>query len=136
MLLAAAQVGLAPGVVGHVQGAFAAQLAIDAVLVHQAEHQRRRRTEHAIEPAADLLAETGLDLVRWNPHAGIHQADVTPRAPLPGTLGLHHADPLALFQQMHRRRQTGEAGADDADIRRLLAPQWRVVRPVRSQSFP
>lgn len=115
-----AQVGFATGVVRHVQRAFAAQLAIDVVFIHKAEHQGWCRTEHAVELAADFAAKSGFDLVRWNPHPGVDQPDVAPRATVTGAMGLEHTNTLALFQQMHRCRQTGKPGADDADIHRDL----------------
>ncbi|MCY1360591.1 hypothetical protein D9M69_472240 [compost metagenome] len=131
-----AQVGLATGVMRHVQRTFAAQLAIDVVLVHKAEHQGRRRPQHAVELAANRLAKPGFDLVRGNPHPGIDQPDVAPGTTMTGAMGLQHANSLALLQQMHRRRQTGKPGADDADIHRDLTLEGRIVRPLRRQFFP
>ncbi|MNP06309.1 hypothetical protein D3C76_982850 [compost metagenome] len=118
----AAQVGQPAGVVRHVQGAFAARLAVDAIPVDQREHQGRRIPQHAVEPPADVRAEAGLDLVRRNPHAGIHQPDIASRAAVPGGMRLQHADALPAFEQMQRRRQPGETGADDAHVDLALAP--------------
>lgn len=132
----AAQVGLAPGVVRHVQGAFAAQLAIDTVFVDQAEHQGRRRPQHAVELAADRLAETGLDLVRRDPHPGIHQAHVASRTTVAGAVGFQYTDPFALLQQVHGGRQAGKTRADHADIHPDLALERGIVRPLRRQYFP
>jgi hypothetical protein len=53
-----------------------------------------------------------------------------------GAMGFQHTDAFAFFQQMHRRRQTGKTGADDADIHRHLPLERRVVRPLRRQFFP
>ena len=122
LFFATAQIGLATGVMRHVQRAFAAQLAIDVVLVHQAEHQRRRGPEHAIELTADRFAETGFDLVRWNPHPGVDQPDVAPGTAVTGAMGLQHADAFALFQQMHRRRQPGETRRRSRRHRPSLRP--------------
>ena len=131
-----AQICFATGVVRHVQRAFAAQLAIDVISVDQAEHQGRCRTEHAIELTAHRFAKPGFDLVRWNPHPGVDQPDIAPRTAMTGTMGFQHADTFTLFQQMHRRRQTGKTGADDADIYPHLTLERRIVRPLRRQFFP
>jgi hypothetical protein len=120
----------------HVQRAFAAQLAIDVVLVHKAEHQRGRGPEHAIELTADRFAETGFDLVRWNPHAGVDQPDVAPGTAVASAMSLQHADAFALFQQMQRRRQPGKPGADHADIDFDFTLERRVIRPLRREFFP
>ena len=136
LLLATAQIRLALGVVRHVQRAFAAQLAIDVVLVHKAEHQRRRRPEHAVELTADRFAETGFDLVRRDPHAGVDQPDVAPGTAMAGAMGFQHADAFAFFQQMQRRRQPGEPGADHADIDFDFALERGVIRPLRREFFP
>ncbi len=136
LLLATAQIRLALGVMRHVQSAFAAQLAIDGVFIHKAEHQRRRRTEHAVELTADRLAEPGFDLVRRNPHAGVDQPDIAPGATVPCTMRFQHADAFAFFQQMQRRRQPGEPGADHADIDLDLAPERGVIRALWRERFP
>ncbi len=94
-MLATAQIRFALGVVRHVQGAFAAQLAIDVVSIHKAEHQRRRRPEHAVELTADRFAEPGLDLVRRDPHAGVDQPDVAPGAAVTCAMRFQHADAFA-----------------------------------------
>jgi len=85
---------------------------------------------------ADRLAESRLDLVRWNPHPGVDQPDVAPGAAMPRAMGFEHTDALALFQQMQRRRQSGEPGADHADIDFDLAPERRVIRSLRREFFP
>ena len=112
------------------QRAFATQLAIDAVLVHQAEDQGRRSAEHPIELAADRLAEAGLDIVGCDPHPGIDQPDIAPRTAMASAMGLQHADPLALFKQMNGRRQTGNPGTDHTDIDPDLALEPRVLGPL------
>jgi len=131
-----AQIRLAPGVVRHVQSALAAQLAIDVVFVDQAEHQRRRRAQHAVELAAHRLAETGFDLVRRNPQAGVDQPDIAPRAAMAGAMGFQHGDSLALFQQVNGRRQTGNPGADHAHIHLHFALERSAIRPARGELFP
>ena len=55
---------------------------------------------------------------------------------MPGAMGFQHTNGLALFQQMHRRRQPGEPGADDADIDFYFTLERRVVGPLRRQFFP
>ena len=89
---------------GHVQGAFAAQLTINVVLVDEAEHQGRSGAQHAVELAAHRLAEAGLDVVRRDPQAGVDQADVASRATVPSPMRFQHGNALALLQQVHRRR--------------------------------
>ncbi|MNE55820.1 hypothetical protein D3C80_1506830 [compost metagenome] len=113
-----------------------ARLAVDGVLVDQREHQRRRRTEHAVETPTDFRAEAGFDVVRRNPHAGIDQPDVAPGATMPGGMRLHHADRQPLFEQMQRRRQAGEPGTDDAHVGLVFPPQRRRLRPFGGQVFP
>ena len=136
LFFATAQIGFATGVVRHVQRTFAAQLAIDVVFVDQAEHQRRRGTEHLIQLTADVLAEPGFDLVRWNPQPGIDQPDIAPRASVPRAMGLKHGDPLALLQHMNRCRQPGDARANHAHIDRQFALERLGLRPLRCQLFP
>lgn len=131
-----AQIRLATGVVRHVQGALAAQLAVDAVFVDQAEHQGRCRAEHAIELAAHRRAKTGLDLVRRNPHPGIHQAYVAPRTTVAGAVGFEDGDAFTLFQQVNGCRQTGDTGTDHADIHVDLALERSTIRPARGELFP
>jgi hypothetical protein len=121
---------------GHVQGAFATQLAIDAVFIDETEHQGWRSPQHAVELAAHRLAEPGLDVIRRDPQPGVHQADVAPRPALPGPMGFQHSHALALFEQVHRRRQPGEACADHTDIHRDFTGERRIFRPLRRQFFP
>lgn len=63
LLLTAAQVRFTLGVMRHVQGAFAAQLAINVVFINQAEHQGRRSAEHTVELAAHGVAKSGFDVI-------------------------------------------------------------------------
>ena len=100
MLLAAAQIGFALGVMGHVQCAFAAQLAVDAVFIDQAEYQRGRGTEHAIELATDRFPETGFNIIRRDPHPGVNQSYVTTRTAMPGAMRFEHTYTFALLKQM------------------------------------
>ncbi|MNV44065.1 hypothetical protein D3C71_1358090 [compost metagenome] len=55
---------------------------------------------------------------------------------MPGAMGFQHTNRLALLQQMHRRRQPGKTGTDDADIDLYFTLERRVVRPLRRQFFP
>ena len=101
MLFAAAQISLTLGVVGHVQCAFTAQLAINAVFVDEAEYQRWRGPKHAIELTADSFAKPGFDFVRRNPQPRINQPHVAPRSPLPRAMCLQHTHAFALFEQVN-----------------------------------
>jgi hypothetical protein len=53
-----------------------------------------------------------------------------------GAMSFQHTHRFTLFQQMHCRRQTGEPGADDADIDCHFTLERRVVGPLRRQFFP
>ena len=101
LLLAAAQIGFTLGVVGHVQRAFAAQLAINAVFVDEVEHQRWRRPEHAIELTAHGFAKSGFDFVGRDPQPRVDQPHIAPRTTMPGAMRLQHTHAFALFEQMN-----------------------------------
>ncbi|MNP48870.1 hypothetical protein D3C76_1430180 [compost metagenome] len=55
---------------------------------------------------------------------------------MPGAMGFEHTHCLALFQQMHRRRQPGKTGAYDADIDFHFTLERRIVGPLWRQFFP
>ncbi|MNG12461.1 hypothetical protein D3C84_960740 [compost metagenome] len=118
------------------QGAFAAQLAIDVVTVDQGEHQRRRGAQGPVEPLADLAAEAGLDLVRRNPHAGVDQSDIAPGTAVAGAVSFEQAHALAGFQQVQGGGEAGETGPDHAHIDLDLAMQHGAFRQFGRQIFP
>ncbi|MNE08064.1 hypothetical protein D3C80_1007090 [compost metagenome] len=134
--MAGLQIGNAGGVVGHVQRAFIAGLAVDAVAFDHGEDFGRRLAQYFVQTAALLFAESHLDVVGANPGAGIDQPDVAPRATVAKLPGFQHHHALALFQQVDRRGQAGDATTDNADIRLDIAGQcdggrrcWRHVFP-------
>ncbi|MNP12080.1 hypothetical protein D3C76_1042990 [compost metagenome] len=136
LLAAAGEVGLATGVVGHVQGAFATQLAIDVVAIDQGEHQRWRGAQGLVEPLAGLVAEAGLDVVRRYPHAGIDQPDIAPGPAVAGGMGFEQAHALAGFQQVEGGGEAGETGPYHAHIHFDLAAQHGAFRQFGRQILP
>ena len=120
----------------HVQRALTAQLAVDVVFVDEAEHQRGCSAQHAVELAADLGAETGLDIIRRDPQAGVHQTYVAPRTAVAGAMSFEYGDAFTLFEQVNGRRQTGDAGADHAHIHLEFAIECGTVGAAGGEVFP
>ncbi len=132
----ALQIGHAAGVVRHVQGALAAQLAIDAEAFDGLHHQRRRPPQHGVELFSLLGAEGGDHLVRGNPGAGVDQSDITSRPAVADLVRFQHAHRTAGLQQVERRRKPGETGADHTYVGALLAVQARRSGQARRNHFP
>ncbi len=83
-----------------------------------------------------VVAETGLDVIRWNPQPGVDQPDVAPGTPMAGAMGLQDTDTLALLAQVNRRRQTGDTRTNHTDVDAQLTLEARRLGPLRRQLFP
>lgn len=53
-----------------------------------------------------------------------------------GAMGLQHSNAFTLLQQMNGRRQTGDTGADHADIHLERALERGTIRPAGGEVFP
>ena len=89
---------------GAVQRAVAHKLAVDPVLLDQGVDFRRAAAQQAQQPLAIVRAEPRRDIVGREPHAGVDQADIAPRASEADLDRLERDDLRAGLGQMQRRR--------------------------------
>ena len=118
------------------QRAVAHKLAVDAVLVDKRVDFRRAAAKQAEEALAIVGAEPLDDVVGREPHAGVDQADVAPRAAEADLDRLERHDLGPGLSQMERRREPGIAAADDRDVSPNLARKRRCRRRGRRGQFP
>ena len=119
-----------------VKRADALDLARDRVPRHEVEDRRRRMAEKVEQPRPIGLAQDLRQGIRHDPHPGIDESDIAPRAAEADLDALEHHDLGAAFRQMQGRRQAREATADDHDIGRDVPVERRRGGRGRCRAFP
>ncbi|MNG87049.1 hypothetical protein D3C79_458410 [compost metagenome] len=136
LLVAGFKVSNTTGVVSHVQGASVVCLAVNTQAFDGGENFSWRFAEHLVQATALQLAKGGFNVIGTNPGTGVDQADVAPGTAVTDFPGLQHNHRLALFEQVQRSAQTGNAAADDADVGLEFGGQFIDRRSELGDMFP
>ena len=118
------------------QRAVAHEFAREAVLVDERLNLGGPVAEQLEQPLAIIRAEPRRDIVGREPHAGVDQADVAPRAAEADLDRLQRDNPGPRLREMQRRREPGIAAADNRHVGPNLALERRGRRRRRSGHFP
>jgi hypothetical protein len=121
---------------GAVQCAGAHDLAIDAMRFDEIEHQLRRVAKDIEQALAVDGAEDAGQVIRHDPHAGIHQPDISAGGAEADFDCFQQGGVRSAPGQMQGGGQAGVTAADDGDIRPEIPSQRVRRRSRRGRDLP